>query len=293
MRTQSIGAVTIDRVVENGRFVFKPNWLFADLEAELILRHRTELGATFIDFATNGLILSFHSYLIRTPNRTILVDTCNGNHKDRPGVAWQHMLSGPDYLANLAALGSRPDDIDIVLCTHLHGDHVGWNTRLVDGRWVPTFPNAKYVMAKREYDHWQDFHASGADSAHALAFGDSILPVVKTGQALLVGDDYALDDGLWFESYPGHTPGNVVIHARSQGERGVFIGDVLHHPLQCLRPGWSTMACTDPDASRVSRTRLVEEHADNGALILPAHFPEPTTGHIKRHASAYRFDFRD
>ena len=127
----------------------------------------------------------------------------------------------------------------------------------------------------------------------ARAFGDSILPVVKTGQALLVGDDYALDDGLWFEAYPGHTPGNVVIHAKSGGERGIFIGDVLHHPLQCLKPEWSTMACTDPDGSRVSRTRLVEEHADNGALVLPAHFPAPTSGWIRRYGSAYRFDFRE
>jgi glyoxylase-like metal-dependent hydrolase (beta-lactamase superfamily II) len=161
------------------------------------------------------------------------------------------------------------------MCTHLHWDHVGWNTRLADGKWVPTFPKARYVMAKREYDHWLGVHDSGVDTPHARAFGDSILPVVKTGQALLVGDDYALDDGLWFEAYPGHTPGNVVIHAKSGGERGVFIGDVLHHPLQCLKPEWSTMACTDPVGSRVSRTRLVQEHADNGTLVLPAHFPAP------------------
>jgi glyoxylase-like metal-dependent hydrolase (beta-lactamase superfamily II) len=148
-------------------------------------------------------------------------------------------------------------------------------------------------MARREHDHWQQFHATGVDSPHARAFEDSILPVMKTGQALLVGDDYALDDGLWFEPYPGHTPGNVVIHARSGGERGVFIGDVLHHPLQCLKPEWSTFACTDMDASRVSRTRLVESHADSGTLVMPAHFPDPTAGHIKRHGAAYRFDFRE
>src|SRR6202035_4273690 len=116
--------------------------------------------------------------------------------------------------------------------------------------------------------------AGGDGSADARALGARILRIVRTGQTLLVGDDYALDDGLWFEPYPGHTPGNVVIHARSGGERGVFIGDVLHHPLQCLKPEWSTMACTDADASRVSRTRLVEEHADSATLIMPAHFPD-------------------
>ena len=112
--------------------------------------------------------------------------------------------------------------------------------------WVPTFPNAKYVMARKEFDHWRGIHDSGADSPHALAFGDSILPVVKTGQSMLVGDDFALEDGLWFEGYPGHTPGNVVIHAKSGGERGLFIGDVLHHPLQCLKPEWSTAPAPTP-----------------------------------------------
>jgi glyoxylase-like metal-dependent hydrolase (beta-lactamase superfamily II) len=148
-------------------------------------------------------------------------------------------------------------------------------------------------MARREHDHWRDFHASGADSPHALAFGDSILPVVKSGQAMLVDDNYALDDGLWFEPYPGHTPGNVVIHAHSGGQRGVFIGDVLHHPLQCLKPEWSTFACTDRDASRTSRCRLLDEHADSGTLLMPAHFPAPTAGWARRHGDAYRFDFRE
>src|SRR5262249_32220923 len=130
-------------------------------------------------------------------------------------------------------------------------------------------------------------------SPHSRAFGDSILPVVKSNQALLVGDDYALDDGLWFEPYSGHTPGNVVIHARSGSDRGLFIGDVLHHPLQCLRPDWSTMACTDPAGARPSRKRLMEEHADSGPLVMPAHSPDPTAGWIKRHGPAYRFDFRE
>jgi glyoxylase-like metal-dependent hydrolase (beta-lactamase superfamily II) len=220
-----------------------------------------------------------------------LVDACIGNDKERPTRPQFHRMKSP-FIEDLARLGVKPEDVDYVMCTHLHWDHVGWNTRLADGQWVPTFPKARYVVAKREYDHWQGVHDSGVDTPHARAFGDSVLPVVKTGQALLVGDDYALDDGLWFEGYPGHTPGNVVIHARSGGQRGVFIGDVLHHPLQCLKPEWSTMACTDPEGSRVSRTRLVEEHADSGALILPAHFPAPTAGWIRPHGSAYRFDFQ-
>jgi glyoxylase-like metal-dependent hydrolase (beta-lactamase superfamily II) len=177
------------------------------------------------------------------------------------------------------------------MCTHLHWDHVGWNTRLENGRWVPTFPNARYVMARREFTHWEGVHQRGEDTPHRTAFEDSVLPVVRTGQSVLVDDDYALEDGLWFESAPGHTPGNVVIHARSGEETGVFMGDVIHHPLQLLKPEWSTLACTDRELSRKTRTRLIEEHAERGTRLLPAHFPSPTVGRIVRQGSAYSYAF--
>jgi glyoxylase-like metal-dependent hydrolase (beta-lactamase superfamily II) len=298
MRTQSIGAVTIDRVVENGRFVFKPNWLFANLEAELILRHRTELGATFIDFATNGLILSFHSYLIRTPNRTILVDTCNGNHKDRPGVPWQHMLSGPDYLANLAALGLRAEDIDIVLCTHLHGDHVGWNTRLVDGRWVPTFPRAKYVMALEDYRHFSNLpaRADGTPAIH-LPLKDSVLPVIEADQAQFIETRalgrHELGDGVWIEGAPGHTPGHVLIHVEAQGAHALLSGDIIHHPIQILENGLHNIADVDPDMARRTRQRLLATAAGERALLLTGHFPTPTAGFVTAHGDGFRFAFAE
>jgi glyoxylase-like metal-dependent hydrolase (beta-lactamase superfamily II) len=177
------------------------------------------------------------------------------------------------------------------MCTHLHWDHVGWNTRLDHGRWVPTFANARYIMARREYNHWHAVQQRGEDSPHRLAFEDSVLPVVASGQAQLVDDDFALEDGLWFEGAPGHTPGNVVIHARSGDERALFLGDVLHHQLQLARPQWSTLACTDPDLSRRTRMRLIEEHAERGTRLLPAHFPAPTVGRIVRHGGAYRYQF--
>ncbi|MBV9552846.1 MAG: MBL fold metallo-hydrolase [Alphaproteobacteria bacterium] len=285
-----IGEFAVDRIADYEGPFFAPADFFPDFDPAVVSENAELLGPRLIEPGTGKLMFSFHSFVVRTGRHTILIDSCIGNDKDRPSRPQFHRMRGP-FIDDLARLGIRPEEVDYVMCTHLHWDHVGWNTRLQNGSWVPTFPNAKYVMAKTEYDHWQDFHASGADSPHALAFEDSILPVVKTGQALLVGDDYALDDGLWFEAYPGHTPGNVVIHARSGGASGVFIGDVLHHPLQCIKPAWSTMACTDPALSRVSRTRLIEEHADSGALILPAHFPAPTVGHIRPHQSAFRFDF--
>jgi glyoxylase-like metal-dependent hydrolase (beta-lactamase superfamily II) len=290
MQATHIGSFEIARIADYEGPFFPPNEFFPDFDPEVVREHADLLGPRLIEPGTGKLIFSFHSFVVKTGRHTILIDSCIGNDKERPTRPQFHRMRS-SYIDDLAQVGVRPEEVDFVMCTHLHWDHVGWNTRLVDGSWVPTFPKAKYVMAKREFDHWQQFADSGADSPHALAFGDSISPVVKAGQALLVGDDYALDDGLWFESFPGHTPGNVVIHARSGGERGIFIGDVLHHPLQCIRPEWSTLACTDANASRVSRTRLVREHADSGTLIMPAHFPTPTVGHIKSHGANYRFDF--
>jgi glyoxylase-like metal-dependent hydrolase (beta-lactamase superfamily II) len=291
MQTTRIGSFEINRIADYQGPFFAPHEFFPDFDPAVVEENAALLGPRLIEPGTGKLMFSFHSFVVKTGRHTILIDSCIGNDKERPTRPQFHRMRTP-FIDDLARLGVKPEEVDYVMCTHLHWDHVGWNTRLQDGSWVPTFPNAKYVMAKKEYDHWQDFHASGVDSPHARAFEDSILPVIKTKQALLVGDDYALDDGLWFESYPGHTPGNVVIHARSGGDRGLFIGDVLHHPLQCLKPDWSTFACTDGDASRVSRTRLIREHADSDTLILPAHFPTPTCGHIRSHGSAYRFDFR-
>jgi len=292
MHPTKIGSFDVARIADYQGPFFAPEEFFPDFDPEVVRANRDVITDRLIDPATGKLIFSFHSFVVKTGRHTVLIDACIGNDKERPTRPQFHRMRS-SFIGDLAAVGVKPEDIDYVMCTHLHWDHVGWNTRLADGKWVPTFPNAKYVMAKTEFEHWRGIHDSGADSAHALAFGDSILPVVKTGQSMLVGDDFALEDGLWFEGYPGHTPGNVVIHAKSGGERGVFIGDVLHHPLQCLKPEWSTLACTDAALSRTSRTRFIEEHSDSGALILPAHFPAPTAGHIHPHKGNYRYDFRD
>ncbi len=286
-----IGNFEINRIADFEGPAFEPAEFFPDFDIEVVKANADLLGPRLIDPASGKLMFSFHSFVVKTGRHNILIDACIGNDKERPARPQWHRMK-TSYIEDLARLGVGVGDIDFVMCTHLHWDHVGWNTRLDNGRWVPTFPKARYIMARREYDHWKNVHDSGADTPHATAFGDSVLPVVATGQAELVGDDYAMEDGLWFEPYPGHTPGNVVIHARSGDDRGLFVGDVLHHPVQCLKPEWSTGACYDPDGSRVSRTRLLAEHADSNTLILPAHFPDPTVGHIRRHGPAYRFDFR-
>jgi glyoxylase-like metal-dependent hydrolase (beta-lactamase superfamily II) len=292
MQEIRIGRFVIGKVADFAGPAFDPVEFFPDYDPEVVRANRDLIGPALLDPASGKLVFSFHSFVVKTGHRTILIDACIGNDKERPARPQWHRMK-TSYIDDLARLGVRVEDVDFVMCTHLHWDHIGWNTRLADRKWVPTFPNARYVMARREVEHWQGVRDSGADTPHATAFGDSVLPVIATGQALLVGEDYALDDGLWFEPYPGHTPGNVVIHARSGGDRGVFVGDVLHHPLQCLKPEWSTRACSDPDGSRMSRIRLIEAYADSDALIMPAHFPDPTAGWIRRHRAGFRFDFRD
>jgi glyoxylase-like metal-dependent hydrolase (beta-lactamase superfamily II) len=290
MQTTRIGDFEVRRIVEFEGPSFDPAEFFPDFDPAVVREHAALLGPRLLDPASGKLVFSFHSFVITTGRHTILIDSCLGNDKERPTRPQWHRLR-TSYLADLAAAGVNPEQVDYVMCTHLHWDHVGWNTRLVDGRWVPTFPKARYVMARREFAHWQEVHRRGDDTPHRTAFEDSVLPVVRTGQALLVDDDFAMEDGLWFESAPGHTPGNVVIHARSRDATGLFVGDVLHHPIQLLKPEWSTRACSDQDLSRRTRLRLIEEHAERGTLLFPAHFPTPTKGRIVRAEGGYRYRF--
>jgi glyoxylase-like metal-dependent hydrolase (beta-lactamase superfamily II) len=290
MQATRIGDFEVHRVTEfEGPFI-APETFFPNFDAE-VLKERPDMALpSLIDPATGKLVFSFHCFIVKTGRHTILIDSCLGNDKERPTRPQFHRLRTP-FLADLAEAGVKVEDINYVMCTHLHWDHVGWNTRLENGRWVPTFPNARYIMARREFDHWQAAQLRGEDSPHRLAFEDSVLPVVRSGQSVLVDDDYAFEDGLWFESAPGHTPGNVVIHAASRDDGAVFLGDVVHHQLQLARPEWSTLACTDRELSRSTRTRLIEEYAERGTRLFPSHFAAPTVGRIVRHGGAYAYAF--
>lgn len=290
MQATLIGDFEVHRISEfEGPFI-APKVFFPEYDPEVLRANPDMAGPRLIDPATGKLVFSFHSFVVKTGRHNILIDSCIGNNKERPTRPQFHQLQSP-FLADLASVGISPEQIDFVMCTHLHWDHVGWNTRLDNGRWVPTFPNARYIMARREFEHWQALQQRGEESPHRYAFEDSVLPVVRTGQSVLVDDNYSLEDGFFFESAPGHTPGNVVIHARSRDDRAVFLGDVLHHQFQLMQPAWSTLACTDPALSRTTRTRLVEEYAERGTRLLPGHFPSPTAGRIVRRGSAFRYVF--
>ncbi|MFT3805062.1 MAG: MBL fold metallo-hydrolase [Burkholderiaceae bacterium] len=294
-----LGKTTIERISEVDAMWFDPEWLCPDIDDEVLRRHADWLGMPFFDAGARKIALSFHSYLIRTPGRNILVDTCNGNHKPRgPRVAWQNQLASDQYLTNLARAGLRPEDIDIVMCTHLHTDHVGWNTVLKDGRWVPTFPNARYLMARDEFDHFAALHAAApAYPVNHGAWIDSVLPVVDAGLADIVDMRHVveagLDDGIWMEPAPGHTPGHVTIHVKGGGADAIMSGDIIHHPILVAEPDLTMFADYDPARGRQARRSLLERCADTSTLLLTAHFPAPTAGRICSCGESFRFRFSE
>jgi glyoxylase-like metal-dependent hydrolase (beta-lactamase superfamily II) len=288
--TQGVGDFGLTRVVEMEGPTFAPGELFPDATADVFEAHKDWLVPRHVDPATGQLVMCVQTYIVRTPRHTILVDTCVGNHKSRPARAAWHMRDGP-FLADLAAAGVHPEAVDFVLCTHLHVDHVGWNTRLLDGRWVPTFPNAKYIFARREYDFWEERLRAALADGHGedSPFADSVLPVMEAGQAVLVDMDHGIEDGVWLEPAPGHTAGNVVVNLRSGAERAVLTGDVMHHPVQLLRPDWSSGFCEDKALSHSTRRAIIERYAETDTLIAPAHFASPTVGRIVRMGDCFGF----
>ena len=285
----SVGRVRIDRVVEFERPLLAPAVLLPEVDDALLARHRAWLEPDLLDPATGHLVISFHSFAIRTPRSLILVDTCSGNDRDRPGKPRYHRKSWP-YLENLAAAGIAPEAVDYVLCTHLHVDHVGWNTRLVDGRWVPTFANARYLFDREEWAFWQaEYETEGfADDPF---YEDSILPVIAAGRVDFVAGDHEIDPWVRLEPSRGHTPGHVCVRVRDGAAEAVMTGDMMHHPLQCAEPRLSSCFCVDPERSRRTRRGFLERHADGGALVLPAHFPTPTGGRVRSAGEGFRFSF--
>ena len=281
MKTQTIGRVKIDRLTESEGPFAEPGFLLPDIDMHLLDEHADWLYPLFVEPGSHKVIMSFHSLVIRTTRHTILVDCCVGNDKHRPLRPGWHQQNFP-YLASLAQLGLSPESIDFVFCTHLHADHVGWNTRLLNGRWIPTFPNARYLFGKTEYQYWENAnqHHTGDDPLNHGCFEDSVLPVVEAGQVDLVEDNYQFDESIWFEPAPGHTPGLIVVHIRDGNDHAVLTGDVMHTPIQLANPDLSSRFCLDPEQSRVTRKALIQRYTDTSTLILPGHFPSPTAGHI-------------
>ena len=276
------GDLTIHRIIEQETTFLPALEMLPGLTPELLAENRPwmrQIGA--ID-ENDVLILCFQSYVVKTPHHTILVDSCIGNDKPRPAhpkldMKWNMKTDGI-YMRALAAAGFSVDDIDYVMCTHLHVDHVGWNTRLENGRWVPTFPNARYIFAKNEFDFWTELHAK----APIATFSDSVLPVIEARRAEIVRNDFAIGDHARIFPTPGHTPGHVAFAFGRGRDTAVVSGDLMHSPLQARYPELSMTFDVDQAQAAVTRRNFLERYCDTDTLCCTAHFPSPSTGKIRR-----------
>ena len=275
------GSIEVMRIKETLGAAFPPAHLLPDLPAEAIERNLGWLAPNHYDPVKKRFVMGTHTWLLRTQKHVILVDTCIGNHKARPNSPGFDNLEQP-YLERLAQAGFKPEDIDFVLCTHLHVDHVGWNTQLRDGRWVPTFPNAKVLCSKTELASAEaKANADRPGDDDRAVWQDSLLPVLEAGQLLALEGRHAIEDGLLVDPTPGHTPGHVVLRAESAGERMLFAGDLCHHPLQVYYPDVNSRFCEDAAGARAMRRRVLADCAESGALFAPAHWGPPHAGRVE------------
>ena len=289
MRTLEFGGVTVDRVVESEGPSYFPDFIFPDATENGMAAEMDWLLPHFFDPASGRLLMSLHSYVIRTRHHTVLVDTCVGNHKPRNREMFDHAVF--PWMENFLSLGIAPEDIDYVLCTHMHVDHVGWNTKLEDGRWVPTFPNAKYIFARTELEYWKQQSEQDQMTRTGDYIADSVVPILEAKQEVLVDIDHQLDEGLTLQPLPGHTPGMVGLNINSGGSEAILCGDMMHHMIQCHIPDWSTLACADMEAARVTRMAFLERYAETDVTIVPSHFPNPTAGLIVPSGDTFGFRY--
>jgi glyoxylase-like metal-dependent hydrolase (beta-lactamase superfamily II) len=280
-----VGDVTVQRIVEQEAPFLPALDVIPGLTAQLLAENRPWMEPAALD-ADGWLILCFQSYVLRTPHHVILVDSCIGNHKPRPNRPKWNNKADDVYLTALAAAGLGVEDIDIVMCTHLHADHVGWNTRLENGRWVPTFPNARYIFTAAEYAHW---HAANA-TAPVAPFNDSVLPIVEAQRADMVRGDHVIDDLVWLSPTPGHTPGHAAVCFGRGGTDGVISGDLMHSPLQARYPELSITFDVDRAQAAATRRTFLERYCDSDTLCCPAHFPSPSWGHVRRWGGGFRLE---
>lgn len=284
-----IGDMTIHRIVELQAPLFPILTFFPTLTPELLDENRAWLEPAYVEASSGKAIFAVQSWIIETPGQTVLVDSCVGNHKPRPGRPFWDQQTSDTYERNLAAAGFGMSDVDVVMCTHLHVDHVGWNTRLDNGRWVPTFPNARYLFSERELAYWTE--REGREPAACPWITDSVLPIVAARRADTVLSTHVLNDHIRCIPSPGHTIDHFCVHAGRAGQADALItGDMIHSPIQARYPELGMMSDYDAKLGASSRRELFGRFADTPTLICAAHFPAPSVGRLVRWKHA--FDYR-
>ena len=281
MLSWQVGAVKITRIVEME--LAAPGAVFLPQATPEALKASPWLYPNFVN-DDHTLKLSIHALLVEAPGLRLVVDTCIGNDRPR-GITNNRPLATP-FLEHMADAGWSRDSVDAVVCTHLHVDHVGWNTMLVDGKWVPTFPTARYLIGKREFEHW----SAEGDEEQQTILGDSVKPIFDAGLAELVDLDHRISPEIRLVPSTGHTPGHVCVMIESEGESAVITGDMTHHPCQLAHPDWSPAFDSDPNAAAVTRARLFAEWADQPILVIGTHYAGPTAGRVKRDGAAFRLE---
>jgi len=286
-----VGAASVERVVESEEPILDPLQMFPQATAADLASQMAWLAPRFYDPSRRLLVVPIQGFVVRVAGKIIVVDTCVGDCKERQRPMFHQQRR--DWLGRLAALGLSPEAVDYVVCTHFHVDHVGWNTRLEDGRWVPTFPRARYLFTRQEWDYWRSAEGVRAMERTGDYMSDSVIPIVEAGLADFVPMDHEVCPEVRFIPAAGHTPGFVCVDIRSRGERLVLVGDLLHTPLQLVYPEWTTRFCADPEGSSRSRIRLLSEWADGATIVLPTHFPSPSAGVVGRRNGVFCFRFID
>jgi glyoxylase-like metal-dependent hydrolase (beta-lactamase superfamily II) len=276
-----VGDVKISRIVES-EGPWDGTFLLPNATGENVQKEAEWLYPTFADEG-GKLRMSIHSIVIESQGKRIIVDTCIGNDKVRSNPAW-NKLHLP-YLEDLQKLGHSREAIDHVICTHLHIDHVGWNTMLKNDKWVATFPNAKYLVGGTEWD----FFSRSQDPFFKDPVDDSVRPVMAEGRVDLVDDKHRITDEVWLEATPGHTPGHFAVRISSKGQDAVITGDLMHHPIQCRYPEWDDLFDVDGPQAKKTRRGFCERYADTNVAVIGTHFASPSVGKIIKKDDSFRY----
>ena len=285
MRTWTIGEVEITRIVEVNSWEDDITMLLPDATPETVLAYPW-LQPHFAT-AEGKMIINFQCFVMRTPRLQIMLDTCIGADRQREFDVFTNMQTS--FLDDLSHAGFDPRAIDFVLCTHLHFDHVGWNTQFVDGQWVPTFPNARYLFGRAEYEHWKMLEETNGyhDLNHMY---DAVKPVVDAGLVDLIEPDHEICPELSLRPTPGHTPGHVSIVIQSLGERAIITGDMMHNPIQLERPSDPGRFDMDQAQAAATREQFVDDMANTDMFVIGSHFSEPTGGYVVRDNAGCRLE---
>ena len=286
VRSWKIGDVTVSRIVELWKFTDHINMTIADAAPEEVVAMRW----LHPHYATpdGEQIMNFQGFLVQAPGLNLMLDTCIGNGRDRAFDVFRNLDTS--FIADLASLGVAPEQVDVVLCTHLHFDHVGWNTYWDGAQWAPTFPNARYLFGRTEYDAWEAMRAEEDHGLHDVRhLADAVDPIMARGLATLIDAHHRISEELWTEPSHGHSPGHIHLCIESKGERGVITGDLMHHPIQTALPGRPARFDMDTGRGQQTRVDFVERYRDSGVLVIGAHFADPTAGWIRSEGDGQRF----